>query len=458
MSALIIPLPPQAPAVAGQPHRQPIQGGFYNESNALTLMNDHFFVGERDGEVGIYRVEDDGTITFLQNDQFALLLGNVFVEAGGVSTAVQGKVVPIAKFWLTHRHRRTCRRIVFEPSQHVDPQDYNLWRGFAVQPKTGFQKQRRLLRHIFQVICKRNKTKFRYLMSWLAWGVQNPHRHAEVVVVLKSEAEGCGKSTIGFVMLEIFGRSHGLVVDNKEQLLGNFNAHLETTCFVLGEEVLWAGDPKTTDLLKSRVTSEVIPIEAKYRQRRLVQNRLKVMLTTNHSWAVAAGVNARRYFVCEVSDKVAQNADWFDPLYADLKSGGTAEFLHLLLSLKLGNWHPREAPKTDELVEQQIMSAGTVEQWLLACCEVDGLAGSTSAGHLGIEVATQTLFEAYTAYTSSGNARRESLTRFGRLLTELFGPSRRLSSSHGSTRPPGYLLPDASGIRAAVFKRLKARP
>ena len=35
--------------------------------------------------------------------------------------------------------------------------------------------------------------------------------------------------------------------------------------------------------------------------------------------------------------------------------GGTAEFLHLLLALNLADFHPRQVPKTDELVEQQIM-------------------------------------------------------------------------------------------------------
>ena len=107
-------------------------------------------------------------------------------------------------------------------------------------------------------------------------------------------------------MLEIFGTAHGLLVDNKDQLLGTFNAHLEVICFVVGEEVLWAGDAKTADLLKSRATASLIPIEAKYRQQRQVPNRLHIMLTTNHTWAIAAGVQARRYFVCEVSDEVAQ--------------------------------------------------------------------------------------------------------------------------------------------------------
>jgi hypothetical protein len=305
MSAPILPFG-RNPGFLSPAQRPALHGGVADPATAALLMNSHFFVSERDGEVGIFRIEDDGTITFLAMDQFALLLANMFVQINGNTPQQTGKTMPIAKFWLAHRDRRSCRR----PSGNVHPDDYNLWRGFAVKPKQGFQKQRRLLRHIYRIICRRDKTKFKYLMKWLAWAVQNPHRHAEVVVVFKSDAEGCGKSTLGAVMLEIFGTAHGLLVDNKEQLLGTFNAHLEMICFVLGEEVLWAGDAKTADLLKSRATASLIPIEAKYRQQRQVPNRMHVMLTTNHSWAIAAGVQARRYFVCEVSDEVAQDKSW----------------------------------------------------------------------------------------------------------------------------------------------------
>ena len=446
----------QNPGFLSPAQRPALRGGVVDPATALVMMNSHFFVSERDGEVGIYRIEDDGMITFLPSDQFALLLANVFVQISGKTPGEAGKTVPINKYWLTHRERRWCRRIVFEPSGNIHLDDYNLWRGFAVKPKAGFQKQRRLLHHIYRIICRRNKTKFKYLMKWLAWAVQNPHRHAEVVVVFKSDAEGCGKSTLGTVMLEIFGIAHGLLVDNKDQLLGTFNAHLEVICFVVGEEVLWAGDAKTAALLKSRATASVIPIEAKYRQQRQVPNRLHIVLTTNHTWAIAAGVQARRYFVCEVSDEVAQEGSWFDPLYEDLRQGGTAEFLHLLLALNLADFHPRQVPKTDELVEQQIMSAGSIEQWLLACAEVEALAGVVH-GTLGIgdDIATQTLYEAYTGYTKTRGLRPDSLTRFGRLMTELFGQSHRLSATQNTKRSPAYSIPDAHGLRAAVLQRLK---
>jgi hypothetical protein len=97
--------------------------------------------------------------------------------------------------------------------------------------------------------------------------------------------------------------------------------------------------------------------------------------------------------VVEVSDEVAQDKAWFDRLYEDLEAGGIEEFLDLLLRLNLGSWHPRQVPKTDELVEQQVLSAGSVEQWLLACADLDTIAIGTrtpcySTSSLGSEIAT----------------------------------------------------------------------
>jgi len=439
--------------------RPPIVGGKYAPAQAIALMNLWFFVSEREGEVGIYRAEDNGTLTYLAMEDFKLRLANVFVDMSSPTDQAGGKLVGIDKFWLRNPHRRSCDRIVFQPAGKVGPDEYNLWRGFAVTPTVGWQKQRRLLQHIFRIICRSDKAKFKYLMKWLAWTVQNPDRHAEVMIVLMSNTEGSGKSTLGTVMLDIFGRTHGLLVDDKDQLLGNFNSHLETTCFVLGEEVLWAGDNKTADALKSRITASTIPIEAKYRQRRQVANRLHVMLTTNHTWAISAGVQARRYFVVDVSDEVAQDSSWFGPLYRDLHAGGTGEFLDLLLKLKLGDWHPREVPKTTELAEQQVLSAGSVEQWLLGCADIDSLAGTTDlqgTQDLGRDISTQILYHAYGEYTRRRAARPESLIVFGKLLSKLFGPSRRLPASQSGKRIPGYSIPDAAGVRRAVHGHIKA--
>ena len=63
-------------------------------------------------------------------------------------------------------------------------------------------------------------------------------------------------------MLKIFGQ-HGTLIDDNDRLLGRFNDWIEPVSFILAEEILWAGDHKTADKLKSRVTANTIQIERK---------------------------------------------------------------------------------------------------------------------------------------------------------------------------------------------------
>src|SRR5437868_46145 len=129
-----------------------------------------------------------------------------------------------------------------------------------------------------------------------------------------------GKSTLGNVMLTVFGR-HGSNIDDKERLLGRFNDWLEDQCFILADEILWAGDHRRADKIKSLITAPTIRIERKFGECHIIPNRLHVIMTTNHDHAIAAGVGDRRFIVFDVSDARACDKAWFDPIYRDLAAG-----------------------------------------------------------------------------------------------------------------------------------------
>jgi hypothetical protein len=433
--------------------RDQLRGGIYQPLEALKLLNSHYLIGKSEQESGIFRIRDDGSLAFTPPEQFKLEVGNIFVQPSDGSN----RPIRAEKFWKEHqwRHERT---IVFKPGGTADPKEFNLWRGFGVEPCKGWQKQRRLLRHILQIICRRDKTKFKYLIRWLAWAVQNPDKHSEVIVVLKSRKQGTGKSTLGAVMLQIFG-PHGALVDDKDRLLGRFNDWLETKSFVLGEEIMWAGDHRSTDKLKSMVTADTIQVERKNGAIREIKNRLHPMMTTNHDHAVDAGVGDRRNFVCDVSDEHASDPSWFGPLYRDLKAGGINEFLWFLQNLQLGDWHPRQIIKTAEATEQQRMSADSICQWARACIEADAIVGAQgfyAAPHeLGTKIASETLREAYTGYCKQQSLRAVNGVSFGVACTEMFGPRRRLQAQQNSKRRPyGYDVPTGKKWQITVDKRL----
>jgi phage/plasmid-associated DNA primase len=290
------------------------------------------------------------------------------------------------------------------------------------------------------------------------WDVQHPGERRETVIVLKSRTQGTGKTTLSKVMREIFG-AHAREISSKERLLGRFNADLETACWISAEEMLWAGDKGGADALKSIITGDTLTLEVKGGARWEVPNRLHIFMTTNHEHAIAAGVHERRHFVLEPSDEKARDRQWFDPLYADLEDGGKEQFLWLLLSLRLGKWHPRQLPKTAEIVDQQRMSADPVSQWASACIEADAILAPPSgmSRDLGQTINTDDLRSSYAAYCRQHGLRCVDERSFGRTLTAMFGSNARKrlpAPKIGVRRPYGYAVPDGDTWRKALDKYL----
>jgi len=74
------------------PNRPPLTGGEYSKGDALDLLNAHFLVGKSQQETAIFRINADGTLSFVPADEFRLAVQNIFVNDGG-------KLMPAEKCW-----------------------------------------------------------------------------------------------------------------------------------------------------------------------------------------------------------------------------------------------------------------------------------------------------------------------------------------------------------------------
>jgi hypothetical protein len=426
-----------------------LKGGTYDPANALTTLNSQFFLAKIKGAYPIAQIDGD-SVKYISGQDFKTKLANMFVS---VDDGRGGKKkIKAETFWLEHEHREE-RNVIFDPKQPPGigaDGKYNLWRGFAVNPKRASGKQRRLLQHIREVICRNDKSSFKYLLFWLAWAVQNPDKNPETAIVLKSAQQGTGKTTLSYVMSKIYGE-HARSISDKQRLFDKFNADLETAVFVDADEMLWAGDRSTADALKSLITSNSLTLEVKHGLRWQVPNRLHIIMTTNHEHAVQSGVQDRRFFVLEVSAHKAQDATWFAPLYADLDSGGAEEILWFLLRVKLSGWHPRSLPKTRASIEQQRFSADSISQWAQACIDADNIVGSQISYPLNALRPTNVLYDAYKAYWKHHPA---NAVVFGKALTQMFGEPTRQKVGNLPGRPRTYKVPDADTWQRALDKRL----
>jgi Family of unknown function (DUF5906) len=362
------------------------------------------------------------------------------------------KTKPLFQWWKGNPNRPQVRVAVFNPHAEVAAHEFNMWRGWGVEPVPGFQNMLPLLRHIWRVICRRNSRKFHYLMRWLAWTVQNPDKPPGVAVVLHSSREGAGKSTLSEVMLKIFG-VHGTIVDTSEGLLGKHNDNLEYACFVAVEEAVFAGDKRVADQLKSRLTATSTTIEPKFKARRSAPNRLHAMITTNHSWSAPAGDGARRWFVLSISEEKVGDSAWFEPIYAGLDRGGYGQFLRLLLGLDLGPWNPRQLEKTNELFDQQIMSASWTKQWLLASAEQDAFVGGFTRFPLGADYQVNKLHAPYCDWMRSCARKPETIEFFRREIASVIAKPSRPRNPNGERMRQRH-FPDGATLRRLVLRSL----
>ncbi len=268
---------------------------------------------------------------------------------------------PLGDLWMYSELRRQfLDGIVFDPSGNAREGCLNLWTGFAVEAKKGSWK--RMRRHIWKILCKKDKACFRYLMCWLARMFQHPELLAYACVVLRGK-KGAGKGVFAEAIMRILG-PFALHIREAKHLVGHFNRHLQTIVFLFADEAFFAGDKAHESVLKGLITEQRLEIEAKFRDLVEAINRLHPLLASNEDWVVPAGMDERRFLVLDVSDEVANNHDYFAPLRREMEQeGGDAAMLYDLLRLDISNFNPADIPETEGLLGQKKLTMGLEWKW-----------------------------------------------------------------------------------------------
>lgn len=272
-----------------------------------------------------------------------------------------------AKAWLSHfKCRVYLDGVVFRPLPYgakLLPDSYfNTWQGLAVEPKAGDWLL--IKKHLLEVICNHETPLYDYIIKWIAYKIQNPHKQAGSAVVLRGK-KGSGKGTLGHFLKRLYG-SHGKHISNSEHLTGKFNAHLADCCFLFADEAFFSGDKRGENALKALITEPTLIIERKGFDAIEQQNYLQILMATNEQWAIPASTDERRYCVVDVPDTKIGDRDYFKALHAAMEQADViAAFLHDMLCLDINGWHSGDIPETDALKEQRLHSLDSVGKFLV---------------------------------------------------------------------------------------------
>ncbi|MDP7583340.1 MAG: DUF5906 domain-containing protein, partial [SAR324 cluster bacterium] len=263
----------------------------------LEELNQKYAVVPMGNKMSILNIVKDEVRFFSPSDFNLALQNRTAIDDSGTDP----KQIPASKWWLKHPERKEYTKVDFLPEIEAPDGVYNMWKGFAVKPKGGLEKIPFFHELLVEVICSGNEKWAVYLWGWLAHMVQCPEEKPGVAVVLRSDAQGVGKSRFADYVGSLLGR-HFRAVTHGHHIHGNFNSHLKDTLLLFGDEAVWGGDKSAESIIKQLITELSIMIEMKGKDAFEVKSFHRVMLATNSEWAAPVCLTDRRYFVLNVSE------------------------------------------------------------------------------------------------------------------------------------------------------------
>lgn len=292
-----------------------------------------------------------------------------------------GKKLKPATLFFFDRDRATFDGTCFEPDGAAPEHKFNIWTGFAVEPKKG--EWSKLRDHIRDVICGGDGDLYQWFMAWCASHYARPGVKVPSSVAVKGE-QGTGKSKF-FDWLRAAMGCAAMKVSQGKHLTGSFNAHLDGKLLLVCEEAFWAGDRAAAGVIKDLITAEELTVEAKFENAVSRPNRLGVAFISNNAWMVPTdGADARRFLVLEASTAHKEDAAYFKAIDAQMRNGGLEAMVYDLVNWNpepIGGWDGlRTPPKTDSLREQARMGLSGPEATLFSILEEGELAGRTPDG------------------------------------------------------------------------------
>ena len=305
--------------------------------------------------------ETENETMFLAPSDFRLALQNRFATD---SSGKFPKQVQVSTWWLTHPERREYKSVDFLPIAETPYGVFNMWKGFAVKPIGGLEDIPLFHELIDEVICSSNEQWALYLWGWLAHMVQFPKEKPGVAIVLRSDAQGVGKSRFAEYVGSLLGR-HFRTVTHGRHIHGNFNSHLKDTLMLFGDEAVWGGEKSAESVLKQLITEPSMIIEMKGKDVFEVRSYLRLMLATNSEWAAPVSLTDRRYFVLNVANSRKNDHEFFKQLIYEQNNGGSESLLQALIDFDLSEFEVRSIPETPARLEQKFLSMEPIEKWWL---------------------------------------------------------------------------------------------
>lgn len=134
-----------------------------------------------------------------------------------------------------------------------------------------------------------------HLLKMMAWSVRNPGRKLRHALLLRSQAQGVGKSMLIDIWSALLG-DHNVRKTTTEEMSGNFQGFIKETLLVVLEELNWGFGPSGYNRIKDLITSDVAVVNEKFLPVRHWPNYATLIILTNVRTPMVLEDHDRRFF------------------------------------------------------------------------------------------------------------------------------------------------------------------
>ena len=193
--------------------------------------------------------------------------------------------------------------------------------------------------------------------------VQYPYKKTKVLVILYSSLQQVGKNIItNFLIDYVFGQELSYAMAGTDNLTCRFNTNIYRKIFVNCNELSTIdGTERNTqfDLLKNLITEDYMDFEIKGGRKWKGDNYMNILATTNHTFTYKIEDGDARILPLNVSNRYAQNFEYFKGLGESLNRNTGNHFISFLKKRDLSNVVLTNIPMTDlkkDMIEHSLPS------------------------------------------------------------------------------------------------------
>jgi len=335
--------------------------------NPLKALQQEYAILELNGKFGLVRMSD---LDWAKGMTAAPSL--YIYYSGDAKIALRRSLENIASadkvndtindFW-NSPYTRVFKRLAFSPVKQP-PEVLNLWIGYTITPRKG--NWITIKNYFLYVICNGDNKAYKYLICYLAHLFQKPEVKPGIMIVLLG-GQGTGKGTLEIILRMMFEATM-LMVSDVDSVIGRFNAVLERAYLVFMDEALFFGDKKSTERLKSYVTSKNVQIEEKHQPERSIESFHRFFAASNSTTHFAqTDYDDRRMMYFKVSDVNKGNTEYWGNLYRAIEGGEVEALAEYLITLDISDFVVTERPQSDELLSQKLQSVPPFYKFWFDC-------------------------------------------------------------------------------------------